>query len=81
MVAVLTLANISANVDAQILGALVKPIERDFGISDVQMSYLTGLAFAVFFTVVGLPIARLADRANRRNIMASGVTLWSLFTV
>jgi MFS family permease len=80
VVGVLTLANVSANVDQQILGALVGPIKRDFGISDVQISYLTGLAFAVFYSVMGLPIARLADRSNRRNIMTAGVTLWSLFT-
>lgn len=58
----------------------MRPIERDFGITDVQMSYLLGLAFAVFFSVLGLPIARLADRSNRRNLMASGVGLWSVFT-
>ncbi len=80
VVAVLTLANVSANVDQQVLGALVGPIKRDFAISDVQMSYLTGLAFAVFYSLLGLPIARLADRSNRRNIMTAGVTLWSLFT-
>jgi MFS family permease len=80
VVGVLTLANVSANVDQQILGALVGPIKRDFGMSDVQISYLTGLAFAVFYSVMGLPIARLADRSNRRNIMTAGVTLWSLFT-
>ena len=80
VVAVLTLANISGNIDQQILSYLVRPLKRDFGISDVQVSYLIGLAFAVFFTVLGLPIARLADRSNRRNIMAGGVTLWSIFT-
>src|SRR5258705_9455499 len=80
VVAVLTLANISGYVDRQILVALVGPIEREFGISDVQMSYLIGLGFALFYTLLGLPIARLADRSNRRNIMAAGVTLWSVFT-
>ncbi len=77
---VLALASISANVDRQILNLLVRPIERDFGITDTQMSYLQGLAFAIFFTVLGLPIAWLADRASRRNIIAAGTTLWSLFT-
>jgi MFS family permease len=80
VVGVLTLASISANVDRQILSLLVVPIERDLGISDTQMSYLIGFAFSVFYTVLGLPIARLADRTNRRNIMAAGVGLWSLFT-
>ncbi len=80
VVGVLTLASISGNVDQQVLSLLVRPIERDFGITDVQMSYLLGLAFALFFAVLGLPIARLADRSNRRNIMATGVGLWSVFT-
>src|SRR5437899_5635216 len=80
VVAVLTLANVSGFVDSQILTLFVQPIERRFGISDTQMSYLGGLAFAVFFSMLGIPIARWADRSSRRNIMAGGVTLWSLFT-
>ena len=77
---VLCLASISANVDRQILNLLVRPIERDFGITDTQMSYLQGLAFTVLYTALGIPIAWLADRANRRNIIAGGTALWSLFT-
>ena len=77
---ILSLASISANVDRQILNLLVRPIERDFGITDTQMSVLQGLAFSVFYTVLGIPIAWLADRSNRRNIIAAGTTLWSFFT-
>lgn len=77
---VLALASISANVDRQILNLLVRPIERDFGITDTQMSYLQGLAFALFYTILGLPIAWLADRKSRRNLIAAGTALWSLFT-
>lgn len=80
VVAVLTLANVSANVDRQILSFLVGPLKRDFALTDTQVSYLGGIAFALFFTVLGMPIARWADRSNRRNIMAGGVTLWSIFT-
>jgi len=80
VVAVMTLAYVSAFVDRQILSLLVPPIKRDLGISDTQMSFLIGLAFSVFFTLLGLPIARLADRRSRRNIMATGVGLWSVFT-
>jgi MFS family permease len=79
--AVLSLANISGNIDRQILGLLVKPIEADLGITDTQMSLLQGFAFALFYAVLGIPIARLADRRSRRNIMASGVGLWSIFTM
>src|SRR6266567_832919 len=80
VVAVLTLASVSGNIDLFILTLLVAPIKRDLGISDTQMSLLIGLAFSIFFTVLGLPIARWADRSNRRNIMAAGVALWSVFT-
>ena len=81
VVGVLTLANVSGFLDRQVLSLLVPAIERDLQISDTQMSYLIGLSFSVFYTVLGLPIAWWADRANRRNIMAGGVTLWSLMTM
>ncbi|MEP6492404.1 MAG: MFS transporter [bacterium] len=80
VVAILTLANVSANVDQFVLALLVGPIKRDLGITDVQMSYLGGPAFALFYVILGLPIARIADRANRRNLIAGGVALWSVFT-
>jgi MFS family permease len=81
VVGVLTLANISGFIDRQILSLLVPSIKRDLGITDTQMSYLIGLSFAVFYTVLGLPIARWADRGNRRNIMAGGVAVWSVMTM
>src|SRR6185437_11930950 len=81
VVGVLTLANVSGFLDRQVLSLLVPAIERDLGITDTQMSYLIGLSFSVFYTVLGLPIAWWADRANRRNIMAAGVTLWSVMTM
>ncbi len=80
VVGVLTLANISANIDAQILALLAVPIRRDLGLSLTEMSYLIGLPFAIFYTLMGLPIARLADRGNRRNIIAVGIALWSVMT-
>jgi len=81
VVGVLTLANVSGFLDRQVLSLLVPAIERDLHISDTQMSYLIGLSFSLFYTVLGLPIAWWADRANRRTIMAVGVTLWSLMTM
>ena len=80
VVAVLTLFSVSGNIDQQILSLLVRPIERDFGITDSQFGYLGGFAFALFFAVLGLPIARLADRTSRRNVMVGGAALWSVFT-
>lgn len=67
-------------IDRQILGILVEPIKQDLGVSDTYMGLLTGLAFAVFYTVMGIPIARYADRANRRNLVALALMIWSGFT-
>jgi MFS family permease len=80
VVGVLTLANVSGFLDRQVLSLLVPSIERDLRISDTQMSYLIGLSFSLFYTVLGLPIAWWADRASRRAIMAGGVALWSVMT-
>ena len=80
VVAVLTLANVSGFVDRQILSLLVVPIRRDLGISDTQMSLLMGLSFALFYTVLGLPIARWADRGSRRGLLVVGVAMWSVMT-
>ena len=81
VVAVLTLANTSAFIDRQILGLLVGPIRRDLGISDTQMGVLYGLAFAVFYTLLGIPLGRAADRGSRRGIIGAGIALWSIMTV
>jgi predicted MFS family arabinose efflux permease len=67
-------------IDRQILGILVEPIKQDLGVSDTFMGLLTGLAFALFYTVMGIPIARIADRANRRNLVAIALAIWSGFT-
>ncbi len=80
VVAVLMLANVSSYVDRQILALLVEPIKNDLQLSDTQMSYLYGLTFALFFTIMGLPIARMADHRSRRNIIAWGVAIWSVMT-
>lgn len=80
VLSVLVLVYILAYVDRQVLGLLIEPIKRDLGIGDTQMSLLLGVAFAFFYTTVGLPIARLADRGNRRNLVLAGVATWSLAT-
>ncbi len=77
---VLTLAYIVAFLDRQILALLVEPIKRDLGISDTQMSLLLGFAFAIFYTLLGIPIGRLADRRSRRSIIAVGITIWCAMT-
>jgi MFS family permease len=79
-VVILLIAYVSSFIDRQIIFLLVAPIRRDLGISDTQMSLLMGLAFAIFYTFLGLPIARLADSRNRRDIIAWGIALWSVMT-
>jgi len=80
VVGVLMLAAVVSFIDRQILSLLIEPIRRDLKISDTQVSLLAGLAFSLFYTVVGIPIARLADSSNRRNIIAVGILVWSVMT-
>jgi MFS family permease len=80
VVAVLTFVYVFSFIDRQILNLLVRPIRRDLGISDTEMSLLMGLSFAVFYTFFGLPLGRLADSKSRRTIIAAGFAFWSVFT-
>jgi len=79
-VAVLTLAYLFSYIDRQILSLMVGPIQRDLGLTDTQFSLLHGFAFAIFYTLLGIPIARLADRSSRRRLIAAGIMIWSLAT-
>jgi predicted MFS family arabinose efflux permease len=67
-------------VDIQILAVLLEPIRAEFLLTDTELALLGGLAFALFYGVLGLPVAWLADRFDRRLIIAAAVTLWSLMT-
>ncbi len=78
--AVLLLAYILSFVDRNVMAVLIGPIRADFAISDFQYSLLHGFAFSMFYIFLGLPIARLADRGNRRLIITVGVFFWSLMT-
>ncbi|MBL8630850.1 MAG: MFS transporter [Rhodospirillaceae bacterium] len=80
VVIILMLAYVFAYLDRFILTLMVEPIKRDLGITDTQMSLVLGLAFAIFYTVLGIPIGRLADHKNRRTIMAVGIAVWSVMT-
>jgi MFS family permease len=68
-------------IDRQILAILLEPIKTELGVSDTAMGFLTGIAFALFYTVAGIPIARLADRSARRTVIAVGLAVWSGMTV
>ena len=80
VVAILMVAYVFSFVDRQILNLLVGPIRRDLGISDTQMSLLMGFSFAIFYTILGIPLGMLADRWNRRGLIAAGVVVWSVMT-
>ncbi|WP_332767890.1 spinster family MFS transporter [Phenylobacterium sp.] len=64
--------------DRQILSILNEPIREELGLSDTELGLLSGLAFAMFYTTFGIPVAWLADRANRVRIIALACTIWSL---
>lgn len=66
--------------DRQIIGILASLIKRDLALSDTQLGLMGGLAFALLYTILGIPVALVADRSRRTSIVAGAMTLWSLFT-
>ncbi len=80
VIAVLMLAYTFSFIDRQILSLLVEPMKKDLQINDTQMSLLQGLSFAIFYTIMGLPLGRMADSHSRRGLIAWGVGLWSCMT-
>jgi MFS family permease len=67
-------------IDRQILAMLLEPIKAEMGLRDWQLGFLSGLAFALLYSTAGIPIARLADRGSRRNVIAVGMLVWSAAT-
>lgn len=67
-------------IDRQIVGILAVPIKADLGLSDTQLGLMGGLAFALFYTLLGIPIAMFADRSNRTVIMTVALVFWSAMT-
>ena len=76
----LTLVYLFSFVDRQIVNILGSYIIEDLQLSDAQFGALTGIAFAAIYVTVGIPVARVADRGNRRNVVAISLTIWSLMT-
>jgi MFS family permease len=76
----LSLVYVVSFIDRQILAMLMEPIKQEFGVSDTAMGLLTGFAFVLFYTLAGIPIARLADRASRKYIITVSLAVWSLMT-
>ncbi len=80
VLAMLIVAYIFNFIDRQILGILASSIKAELGLSDTDIGKLGGLAFAVFYTGLGIPVAIIADRWSRTWIMTGALTLWSAFT-
>ncbi|MGB2153255.1 MAG: MFS transporter [Flavobacteriaceae bacterium] len=78
---VLTIVYVFNFADRQILIILQEGIKEDLQLSDTQLGLLTGLGFALLYTTLGIPIAKLADKYNRKNILAFSLGFWSLMTV
>ena len=76
----LALTYIFSVMDRQILSILIEDLRHEFALSDTQLGLLSGIAFALFYASLGIPIARLADRWHRINIISMAVALWSIAT-
>ncbi len=78
--AVLMMAYTLSFIDRTLLSLLIPPLQRDLEITDTQASLLAGFAFAIFYTFMGIPLGRVADRWNRRNLIVAGITVWCVMT-
>ena len=67
-------------IDRQILSILLESIKADLNLSDTSLGFLTGFAFALFYATLGIPIAKYADKGNRRNLIALSIGVWSFMT-
>ena len=80
VLAILLTVFVFSHVDRQILNILLESIRKDLEFSDTVMGLLTGPAFVLFYTVAGVPFARISDRHSRRMIITFGLAAWSIFT-
>ncbi len=80
VLATLTIVYVFNFIDRQVLVILQEPIKAELNLSDTQLGLLTGLTFAALYVILGIPIARLADKGNRKNIIVVSLALWSLMT-
>lgn len=73
----MTLTYTSSFMDRTVLSIVQNPIKQEFGLSDTQLGLLSGFAFALFYSVLGIPVARLAERMDRRWLIAVSLAIWS----
>jgi MFS family permease len=79
-VALLSFLYVFSFIDRLVLALLVAPLRSDLGLNDLQLGLLFGPAFGLFYATLGLPLARFADRGNRRRLVIVGVMLWGIAT-
>ncbi len=77
LLGLLTLVGVLNYLDRYVLALLLEPIKQDLELSDSQLGFLTGFAFALFYAVAGIPLARWADRGNRNTVVTVTTGLWS----
>jgi MFS family permease len=80
VLAILTVVYALNFLDRTIFNVLIEPIKKEFALSDTTMGVLAGFGFVLFYSLLGIPIARIADRVNRRNIVALAFAFWSAMT-
>src|SRR6516165_5976257 len=80
VLAILTVVYALNFLDRTIFNVLIEPIKKEFALSDTTMGLLAGFGFVLFYSLLGIPIARVADRLNRRNIIATALAFWSAMT-
>lgn len=80
VVILLAVVNVFNFMDRTVISVLMPAIKADLGLTDTQLGFLSGLAFALFYATLGIPIAALADRSIRRNIIAAALVIWSSMT-
>ena len=79
-VVVLILGSIVAFIDRLVLGFLIDPIKADLNLSDTQVGIVSGLAFTLFYVLMGLPIGVMLDRFSRKKVIGVCIALWSIMT-
>lgn len=77
---ILLLGQTISVIDRSLISVVMSDIQLEFSLNDTQLGLLGGTAFAIFYATFGIPIARLADRSNRKNIFAAAITIWSIAT-
>ena len=78
---VLTLIYTLSSLDRNVVSIVAEPLKLEYGLTDSQLGLLTGAAFAIAFSIAGLPLGMLVDRVNRKRLLAACLTVWSVLTV